>query len=112
MELMRSHKSLVSSNMISLEEEIKDQVTTNRNLISAMNSLKPELKRLQGQRDQLKKFVNFKICINFELHCVKRSTEAKFFVSAETESEPSAMIQSGPEPKFCEMLKYEPYIKM
>lgn len=54
-ELLKGRLMSIVENKSQLEVDIKRKTQHNRALISEMNSLKPEIKRLSRQRDQLKK---------------------------------------------------------
>lgn len=56
-ELLKSRLMNIDESKSQLEVDIKRKTQHNRVLISDMNSLKPEIKRLTRQRDQLKKWV-------------------------------------------------------
>ena len=52
---MKVRMTLIKNNKSELESEIEEQGNFNQTLLSSMNSLKPEIKRLQKLRDQLRK---------------------------------------------------------
>ena len=54
-ELLKGRLMSITESKSQLEVDIKRKTQHNRSLISEMNSLKPEIKRLSRQRDQLKK---------------------------------------------------------
>ena len=54
-ELLKGRLMSITENKSQLDVDIKRKTQHNRALISEMNSLKPEMKRLGIQRDQLKK---------------------------------------------------------
>lgn len=56
-ELLKGRLMNITESKSQLEVDIKRKTQHNRHLISEMNSLKPEIKRLTRQRDQLKKYV-------------------------------------------------------
>ncbi|XP_053394066.1 phosphatidylinositol 3-kinase regulatory subunit alpha-like isoform X1 [Mercenaria mercenaria] len=56
-ELLKGRLMSIMENKSQLEVDIKRKTQHNRALISEMNSLKPEIKRLSRQRDQLKKWL-------------------------------------------------------
>nr|QCW06539.1 phosphatidylinositol 3-kinase regulatory subunit alpha-like protein [Pinctada imbricata] len=56
-ELLKSRWLSIQESRQQLEIDINKKTTLNRNLISEMNSLRPEIKRLHKQRDQLKKML-------------------------------------------------------
>jgi len=56
-ELLKGRLMSITENKSQLEVDIKRKTQHNRALISEMNSLKPEMKRLSRQRDQLKKWL-------------------------------------------------------
>lgn len=53
--MLKSRLMNITESKSQLEVDIKRKTQHNRVLISDMNSLKPEIKRLTRQRDQLKK---------------------------------------------------------
>lgn len=53
---MKVRMTLIKNNKDELESEIEEQGNFNQTLLSSMNSLKPEIKRLQKLRDQLRKY--------------------------------------------------------
>ncbi|XP_021350181.1 phosphatidylinositol 3-kinase regulatory subunit alpha-like [Mizuhopecten yessoensis] len=56
-ELLKSRCQSIHESKEKLETEINRKTTLNRTLISDMNSLRPEIKRLHKQREQVKKFL-------------------------------------------------------
>ncbi|XP_064626241.1 phosphatidylinositol 3-kinase regulatory subunit alpha-like isoform X2 [Lineus longissimus] len=53
--LLKSRLNEIESSKIQLEEDIRQQIGINRNLIGKMNSLKPDIKQLYKQREMYKK---------------------------------------------------------
>jgi len=56
-ELLRGRLDSISRSKEQLEIDISTKTQRNRSLISDMNALRPEIKRLNKQRDQIKKFL-------------------------------------------------------
>lgn len=55
--LLSGRLDSITKSKIQLEEDISNKTQRNRSLISDMNALRPEIKRLNKQRDQIKKFL-------------------------------------------------------
>jgi chromosome segregation ATPase len=56
-ELLKGRLDSISRSKEQLELDISTKTQRNRSLISDMNALRPEIKRLNKQRDQIKKFL-------------------------------------------------------
>ena len=56
-ELLRGRLDSITRSKEQLESDISVKTVRNRSLISDMNALRPEIKRLNKQRDQIKKFL-------------------------------------------------------
>ena len=54
-ELLKSRWLSIQESRQQLEIDITKKTTLNRNLISEMNSIRPEIKRLHKQREQMRK---------------------------------------------------------
>jgi len=54
-ELLRARRQMILRNKEGLELDMKQQTAVNRDHVAHMNSLKPELKRLNKLRDTYKK---------------------------------------------------------
>ena len=55
--LLKGRLDSISRSKEQLELDISTKTQRNRSLISDMNALRPEIKRLNKQRDQIKKFL-------------------------------------------------------
>ena len=55
--LLKGRLDSISISKEQLELDISTKTQRNRSLISDMNALRPEIKRLNKQRDQIKKFL-------------------------------------------------------
>jgi chromosome segregation ATPase len=56
-DLLKGRLDSISRSKEQLELDISTKTQRNRSLISDMNALRPEIKRLNKQRDQIKKFL-------------------------------------------------------
>ena len=56
-DLLKGRLKSISRSKAELEFDISSKTQRNRSLISDMNALRPEIKRLNKQRDQIKKFL-------------------------------------------------------
>ena len=56
-DLLKRRLESISRSKAELEFDISSKTQRNRSLISDMNALRPEIKRLNKQRDQIKKFL-------------------------------------------------------
>lgn len=56
-DLLKGRLDSITRSKEQLENDIAEKTQKNRSLISDMNALRPEIKRLNKQRDQIKKFL-------------------------------------------------------
>ena len=73
-DLLKGRLDSISRSKEQLELDISTKTQRNRSLISDMNALRPEIKRLNKQRDQIKKFL---LDQNFAAETIEKILESE-----------------------------------